>query len=393
MTQTVRGKGPAPETYFAPAKRANAAALRKTADRVSAEEAILRVLDAVPGFAFVLNSERQIVAASQRTLDFLGSSKLEEILGERIGEVVNCLHVATAPNGCGTAKECALCGAGASILESQETRQTVTRECRISIGSGTFDSLDLEVVANQVKIGEDYLTVCAMRDISGEKRRRVLERVFFHDIMNTASGLRGIAYFLAESDGSDAQADTEFKAMMKSLTEVLVHEIYDQRQLLAAESGDLEMQNETLSAPDLLKDVRALLSQHEAAEEKTLVLAHHEDGSTLSTDPSLLRRVLVNMVKNALEATPKGSTVTMDCVRDNDFLVFTVHNPTVMPEEVQLQIFKRSFSTKGGAGRGIGTYSMKLLGEKYLGGQVDFTSCEPQGTTFFLRLPSSQKTP
>ena len=43
-----------------------------------------------------------------------------------------------------------------------------------------------------------------------------------------------------------------------------------------------------------------------------------------------------------------------------------------MPRQVQLQIFKRSFSTKGAA-RGLGTYSMRLLSERYLKGVVSFT--------------------
>ena len=65
---------------------------------------------------------------------------------------------------------------------------------------------------------------------------------------------------------------------------------------------------------------------------------------------------------------------------------FTVHNPEVMPKEVQLQVFQRSFSTKGEAGRGIGTYSMKLFGERYLGGKVAFVSSSSEGTTFRLAL-------
>jgi len=57
-----------------------------------------------------------------------------------------------------------------------------------------------------------------------------------------------------------------------------------------------------------------------------------------------------------------------------------------MPKEIQLQLFKRSFSTKG-IGRGIGTYSMKLFGEKYLKGRVGFESTEENGTTFFIEIP------
>jgi sensor histidine kinase regulating citrate/malate metabolism len=65
-----------------------------------------------------------------------------------------------------------------------------------------------------------------------------------------------------------------------------------------------------------------------------------------------------------------------------------VNNPTFMPRDVQLQVFKRSFSTKG-TGRGIGTYSMRLLASKYLGGEVDFTTSQAEGTTFRVQLNSA----
>ena len=52
-----------------------------------------------------------------------------------------------------------------------------------------------------------------------------------------------------------------------------------------------------------------------------------------------------------------------------------------MPRSAQLQIFQRSFSSKGD-GRGLGTYSVKLLTERYLGGSVAFDSTLEQGTTF-----------
>jgi sensor histidine kinase regulating citrate/malate metabolism len=64
-----------------------------------------------------------------------------------------------------------------------------------------------------------------------------------------------------------------------------------------------------------------------------------------------------------------------------------VHNDNYIERETQLQLFKRSFSTKG-AGRGIGAYSMKLFGEKYLNGKVWFESTQKEGTTFYISLPN-----
>jgi sensor histidine kinase regulating citrate/malate metabolism len=98
------------------------------------------------------------------------------------------------------------------------------------------------------------------------------------------------------------------------------------------------------------------------------------------------------MVKNALEAVGEGETVTMGCKASSRGLKFWVHNAGYITPDVQSQIFKWSFSTKG-KNRGLGTYGMRLLSERYLRGQVSFTSTPEGGTTFTVRLPMELKTP
>jgi signal transduction histidine kinase len=92
------------------------------------------------------------------------------------------------------------------------------------------------------------------------------------------------------------------------------------------------------------------------------------------------------MIKNALESSNDGDRVTVGSRFKDNGIEFYIHNNGFMPDEVQLQIFQRSFSTKG-AGRGLGTYSMKLLSEKYLRGKILFESSEGNGTTFYARFP------
>ena len=67
---------------------------------------------------------------------------------------------------------------------------------------------------------------------------------------------------------------------------------------------------------------------------------------------------------------------------------FWVHNEAAIPEDVRLQIFRRSFSTKSVEGRGIGSYSARLIMERYLGGSLIFRSSEEEGTTFVVTLPA-----
>jgi sensor histidine kinase regulating citrate/malate metabolism len=89
-----------------------------------------------------------------------------------------------------------------------------------------------------------------------------------------------------------------------------------------------------------------------------------------------------------LEASPKNATVVLDCYQEGATIVFTVNNLSYMSIAVQAQVFQRSFSTKG-SGRGLGTYSIKLLTERYLNGTVHFSTSEDKGTTFFVNLPSN----
>jgi signal transduction histidine kinase len=105
------------------------------------------------------------------------------------------------------------------------------------------------------------------------------------------------------------------------------------------------------------------------------------------TDPSLLSRILTNMLKNAFEATEAGGEVRLAVESENKSVSFTVWNRTSMTEAVSLRIFQRHFSTKDGSGRGFGTYAMKFFGEGILGGKMDFTTSDDQGTLFRFTIP------
>lgn len=124
----------------------------------------------------------------------------------------------------------------------------------------------------------------------------------------------------------------------------------------------------------------------EIARGKTIHLAPDCPEVKLISDRALLHRILSNMIKNALEASLPGDQVSLGCQQHGRAVRFWVHNPGVIPPDAQLQIFQRSFSTRG-PGRGLGTYSIRLLGEVYLGGEVSFKSSPGNGTTFEINLP------
>jgi hypothetical protein len=370
------------ETFFAPAGRAEPEEFGRQRTLVEDLPLLREALDAMPDMVMILNAQRQIVVANDAALRTLKTT-VADVLAKRPGEAACCARAKEGPDGCGTAPHCATCGAVQAILESRRQNAQVVRECRIQVdGPAGITALDLRVTASPIFVEGQQFIVVVLEDISQTKRLAVLQRVFFHDVLNTVSAISSFAYCLAV----ERQLTDEVCEILEGLGKQLAEEITAQRDLVAAESGDLAVRVEPVQTTALLKGLRDQYAKHSLAAQRNIVLRDVWDG-TIRSDRRLLLRVLGNMLKNALEATTPGRTVAIDCLDRGPSVMLAVHNPEAMPEEVQLQVFQRSFSTKEQPGRGIGTYSMKLLGERYLGGQVAFSSGTSTGTTFTLTLP------
>ena len=367
-------------TQFAPAERASPGRLVWQSTQVIGQPLIRPLLDAIPDVVFVLNNERQIVFANRALLDITRLDDYTAVIGLRPGEILDCVHATETEGGCGTTQVCATCGAAQAILSSLRGLEAV-QECRISRKNG--DALDLQVYATPLLLDGQTYTFFVLKDISHEKRRRMLEHVFFHDILNSAGALRGLADVLRRAPLEDKD---EIAADVYTVCDRLIDEIKSQKVIAAAENNELHTERSMIATRQFLEEVIHFYQEHEAARGKQIVIDPQSCEQTIISDRALLRRVLGNMVKNALEACQRKETVTLGCRKRKDQIEFWVHNPGIIPDEVRLQIFQRSFSTKG-AGRGLGTYSIKLLGERYLHGTVSFSSSSEQGTVFQISLP------
>jgi signal transduction histidine kinase len=382
MGKTDRTTTKKPATKFAPAERASAEDIARQAGLFTGKKLLGILPHAVPCLLLAVNKFRQIVFANERFLELLSAQQRQDgILGQRPGEVLGCTHAFEDDNGCGTTESCSTCGAVHAILSSQNGQADV-KECRIVRATGG-EALDLRVWTTPVTVDGESFTILAALDISHEKHRQSLEHIFLHDICNVAYGLSWYAGFLkkANSDQVEGYVDAVGR-LCRQLTE----EIDAQRILMRAETGELLLKSEEVSSRRLLENAVELYRGHPVSHERHLSLDPNTEDLAVSSDRTLLSRVLCNMLKNALEACRSGQTVTAGCAKREEGVEFWVHNPGFMPREVQLQVFQRSFSTKG-AGRGLGTYSIKLLTERYLHGRVSFTSTAEQGTTFQARYP------
>lgn len=372
-----------PATYFAPPHRLDHLDIESLRSALAEDPILKSVLESIGDVAFVINETRQVIEANSATrqaaLFFTG----EEPFGKRPGEMVGCVHSSKGPAGCGTSAACRYCAALSTAMEAFEKDTTVEKEALLSVEKeGRRSSLDLTARATALQVGDRRFVLVVLRDISAIKRREALERIFLHDALNVAGGIVGLSQFLSETSADPLIYDIE------RLANTLVMEIRGQQTLLEAENGRLTVENKRVAVEDLFEDIEAIFASHAASDGKNLSVTGALEGASVSTDKDLILRVLVNMVKNAFEAISTGETVTLSFAGDREGGCFEVHNPGVIPEDVATHIFKRSFTTKSERGHGLGTYSMKLLGENYLGGRVSFDTDPLTGTVFRIVLPS-----
>lgn len=367
-------------THYAAVGRAEPDVLIRQQNKIINNELLINISNSVSQMLLVLNKHRQIVYANKAFTDFLGIPDLQSVIGKRPGEAVQCKYSYECEAGCGASEFCKTCGAVNAIIESESGIQS-EKECQILTREN--NALDFKVLATPFKTENETLTIFTVEDISHEKRKNILEKVFYHDVLNSAGSISGLSSILKELEDPDEKA--EIASLISRACDNLVNEIQSQKQLVSAERGELIISLSPFASVEILQELAAMYSKHEIIGDKCIVIDKSCQNFIVNTDISLLRRIIGNMIKNALEAESGKSQVVLKCQQNGVGNRFSVHNQTFIPRDIQLQLFKRSFSTKG-AGRGIGTYSMKLLGEKYLNGKVGFESTPEKGTTFFIDL-------
>lgn len=376
----------ATRTDFMPARRAGASTVEAQQQSVASSPELAMLRD-LPVMVVLINDTRQIIWTNDKAS---GTFRENDVIGMRLGEAIGCVHACELPGGCGTSSFCSFCGSPTAIMKAL-SGFTDSEECVIQRDDmHGADSLDLMMWSKPVTIAGFPFVMLVAQDMSVQKRQEVLERVFYHDIGNTASGIRGILNLIEY----EPENQNMYMQLLRSAADQLLEEIDSQRAMKAAEDGSLATDAGPVNIAEAISHAAGSFAYTLFGKKISIALGNPETGDSLPgnvvvhTDAVLLRRIIVNMLKNALEAATPSETIRVWHDSDGMFAYLHVRNAAVMDGQVRKRVFQRSFSTKG-RGRGLGTYGMKLLAEHYLGGQVSFSSRQEDGTTFTVRLPLS----
>jgi signal transduction histidine kinase len=217
-----------------------------------------------------------------------------------------------------------------------------------------------------------------------------------HDLRSPLTVISGVINFFTSGRLGEMTAEQKnMVAMMERNTQNLIELVNDLLDASKLESGTMRLDAATIELRGLVGDLSEQMQP--LAREKEIALEEDlpEDLPELRADRAKLRRILVNLVSNALKFTPKGGRVRLGASREGGFVRVSVADTGVgIPREDLHDIFDkyaqaRSRATRSEKGTGLGLYITRQLVELH-GGKISVQSEVGKGSTFSFTIPVAE---
>ncbi len=209
-----------------------------------------------------------------------------------------------------------------------------------------------------------------------------------HCIKNVINGLKGGAYIL---DLGVRRQDTEKTSkgweMVKRNTDFMFELVKDMLAYCRKEN----LSREPTDIGKLLSDTVLMVQESAAQRDVETSLTVEGEVPECNIDPTAMKRVVLNLLTNAVEACPDGGRVRVIAAMDeaNEQCRISVEdNGQGIPEDVREHLFEPLFTTKGSRGTGLGLALVKKAVEEHKG-RVEVESEVGKGTAFHIYIPMS----
>lgn len=260
-------------------------------------------------------------------------------------------------------------------------------------GEAEVRHLEITCRATRRADGRPERLLGMMRDVTGrrnlEAMREDVERILHHDIKSPIASLVSALKMLAQEPEIPAKHRSMLETMGQSARDVL-QLVQRSVALRRIEEGQFTPARERVNVMRLLGQVRTQTKRLRTLRSVSLSIHMHPDGEKRKRpdtrgDAPLLQSMLDNLIRNAVEAAPRESTVTVH-VGNSHGVNITIHNQGTVPKAVRHRFFDK-YATHGKTdGTGLGTYSAKLIAEAH-GGKISMRTGQEHGTIVTVRLP------
>lgn len=311
-----------------------------TRKKVQDQELFLSiVINRMPIGVLIINEKESVRFVNNAALALLSLPVLSHL--HRIGQVYPELYETLA-----TLRENTPCSV--TLQTEREQRQLTLERTTVDIADGTVRIITLSDINSQLDQRETDSWIA-------------LIRVMTHEIMNAIAPIRSISEVLLGADLGDAEQQA-IRTIHDTSTH-LIRFVNDYRQF----SSVPQPQPETIETEGLLRQSISLFDAESRAHAITIEAEIKTGSEVLYADDTLILQVLHNLLKNALEATPREGTIKMTAaLNESGRTTIMIYNSgEAISPEVRPYIFIPFFTTKeGGSGIGLSLarYIMRLHG-------------------------------
>ena len=210
-----------------------------------------------------------------------------------------------------------------------------------------------------------------------------LIRVLTHEIMNTVSPIASLSDAMAKSVDENGHSELDIKAGLETISDSsknLIGFVQTYRQL----SGVAKPIRKALDLRELMDSVIGLNSELAASCGATCKYRPEEDDLMIYADEGQISQILINLIKNALQAGAKHIDISAKMGRDDDVIIQVANDGEPIPVSAQEQIFIPFYTTKK-EGSGIGLSISRQIMRNH-NGSIELVRSDAQQTVFELRF-------
>jgi len=206
-----------------------------------------------------------------------------------------------------------------------------------------------------------------------------LIRVLTHEIMNTVSPIASLSDAMAKSVNEKGESELDIKAGLETISDSsknLIDFVQTYRQL----TGVAKPIRKALDLKELMDKVIGLNKELLAADGAVCSYAAEDPDLIIYADEGQISQILINLIKNALQAGARHIGITATMGEDDDVVVRVANDGDPIPPAAQEQIFVPFYTTKKD-GSGIGLSLARQIMRQH-NGSMDLVKSDATETVF-----------
>ena len=206
-----------------------------------------------------------------------------------------------------------------------------------------------------------------------------LIRVLTHEIMNTVSPIASLSDALSKSMDEDGNSELDVKTGLETISDSsknLIKFVETYRQL----SGVARPLRKAVDLQELMDQVISLNSEYAASCGATCVYRPEEADLMIYADEGQISQILINLIKNALQAGAKHIDISARMGKEDDVIIQVANDGAPIPVSAQEQIFVPFYTTKK-EGSGIGLSLARQIMRQH-NGTIDLLRSDVNQTVF-----------